>query len=125
MTTTIPRERQHWRAVLEARWRTCLEELTELSLAYHHAAATTPGGLGAGSGPVQRETRRMLHRAVAARQRLADVEEALGRLATGRFGHCEVCGSEIGTGMLSVAPEARYCDECVSGYASDYEGMGR
>lgn len=41
MNTTIQRtpelagrERVHWRAVLEARWRTRLEELTELLLAY-------------------------------------------------------------------------------------------
>ena len=29
----------HWRALLEDRWRTRLQEVTELSLAYHQAAA--------------------------------------------------------------------------------------
>jgi DnaK suppressor protein len=116
MNMTIPqtpeltgRDRVHWRAVLEARWRTRLEELTELLLAYHREAADTPGGLGAGP-----EARRMLHRAVAARQRLADVEEALGRLAAGTFGRCELCASAIESGTLSVTPQARYCAECAT-----------
>jgi DnaK suppressor protein len=116
MNMTIPqttelagRDRVHWRAVLEARWRTRLEELTELLLAYHREAADTPGGLGAGP-----KARRMLHRAVAARQRLADVEEALARLTAGTFGHCERCGSGVGPGRLSVAPEARYCSGCAA-----------
>ena len=30
-----------WRALLEAQWRSRLQEVTELSLAYHEAAAVT------------------------------------------------------------------------------------
>ena len=71
----------HWRALLEARWQARLQEVTELSLAYHSAAAAYPDGEGDGS--VQQETKRLLRRTVAARRKLADVEEALGR-ATGR-----------------------------------------
>ena len=72
-----------WRAILEARWRTRLQEVTELSMAYHAAAA---GGIE------DRQARRLLRRAVAARQRLADTEDALGRVAAGVFGRCEQCG---------------------------------
>ena len=64
-----------WRALLEARWQDRVREVTELSLAYHVAAAAVPGGTGDGTG--QPETQALLRRAVAARRKLADVEEAL------------------------------------------------
>jgi len=99
-----------WRALLEARWQARVREVTELSLAYHVAAATCPDGAGDGSG--QPEARALLHRAVAARRKLADVEEALGRLAAGRFGSCEQCGSPIPAGLLAAMPETRYCGRC-------------
>ena len=109
-----------WRALLETRWRARLQEVTELSLAY--ATVSTPGGAstpdGAGAPPgVDRDpdARSLLHRAVAARRKLADVEEALGRLAAGTFGRCEQCGSAIGPQLLSVIPEARYCPRCAEG----------
>ena len=57
----------HWRALLEARWQARLQEVTELSLAYHSAAAAGPDGHG------QEETQRLLRRAVAARRKLANV----------------------------------------------------
>jgi RNA polymerase-binding transcription factor DksA len=99
-----------WRALLEARWQARVREVTELSLAYHVAAAATPGGTGDGAG--RPETRALLGRAVAARRKLADVEDALGRLAAGRFGSCEQCGSAIPAGLLATAPETRYCPRC-------------
>lgn len=98
-----------WRALLEARWQARLKELTELSLAYH-GAADTPGGTGGGTG--QQQVQALLSRAVAARRKLADLEEALGRLAAGDFGRCEHCGSAIPPGLLAVIPETRYCPRC-------------
>ena len=92
-----------WRAILEARWRVRLQELTELSLAYHAAAADDPEDTRA---------RRLLHRAVAARQRMADTEDALGRVAAGVFGRCEQCGAQISETLLVAAPESRYCARC-------------
>jgi RNA polymerase-binding transcription factor DksA len=97
------RSAPRWRAVLEARWRTRLEEVTELSVAYHAAAA---------GGDEDRQARRLLHQAVAARQRLADTEDALGRLAAGVFGRCEQCGDPIPGVLLAAAPESRYCARC-------------
>ncbi len=99
--------RAHWRALLEARWRARLQQVTELSLAYHRAAAAAPDGLGG-----EPRARRLLRRAVAARRRLADIEEALGRLAAGSFGRCEQCGSAIEPALLGAVPEARYCSGC-------------
>ena len=46
------------------------------------------------------------------RRKLADTEEALGRLAAGRFGSCEQCGAEIPAGLLATVPETRYCPRC-------------
>lgn len=94
-----------WRSLLEARWRTRLQEVTELSLAYHAAAA---GALD------DRQARRLLRRAVAARQRLADTEEALSRVAAGTFGRCEQCGARIPGVLLAAAPESRYCARCAA-----------
>jgi DnaK suppressor protein len=99
-----------WRALLEARWQARLGEVTELSLAYHGAAAGDPDGHGDGDG--QQETQRLLRRTVAARRKLADVDEALGRLAAGNFGCCEDCGSAIPAGLLAVIPETRCCPRC-------------
>jgi DnaK suppressor protein len=99
-----------WRALLEARWQANVQEVTELSLAYHVAAAAVPGGSGDGTG--QPQIAALLRRAVQARRKLADVEEALSRLAAGSFGRCEQCGSAIPAGLLAVAPETRYCPRC-------------
>ena len=68
------------------------------------------GGTGDGTG--QAEIQAVLRRAVAARRKLADVEEALGRLAAGNFGSCEQCGSQIPAGLLASMPETRYCPRC-------------
>ena len=99
-----------WRALLEAQWRARLEKVTELSLAYHDAAAATaPASAGR---PADRNLRQLLRRAVAARRALADTEDALARLACGRYGVCEGCAAAVPAWLLVVAPEARYCLRC-------------
>ena len=97
----------HWRAILEARWRTRLQEVTELSVTYH-ATADMPGGIE------DRQARRLLRRAIEARQRLADTEDALSRLAAGGFGRCEQCETPIPYALLTAAPESRYCVRCIA-----------
>jgi RNA polymerase-binding transcription factor len=94
------RTSSQWRALLEKRWEVRLRELIELSLAYHTAA------------DAQRDTDALLHRAVSARRKLAEVEEALVRLTAGGFGRCEACGSAVPPGLLAVIPETRYCPRC-------------
>ena len=102
-----------WRVRLESRWRARLLEVTELSLAYHDAAAA-PVGSGPGDRAHEggRQLRRLLNRAVTARRALADTEEALVRLAAGRFGQCEHCTAAIPPARLAREPEARYCARC-------------
>jgi RNA polymerase-binding transcription factor DksA len=97
-----------WRVILEERWRDRLQKVTELSLAYHGATAQAPGGLK------DKGARRLLSQAVAARRRLADTEDALGRLTAGVFGQCEQCQAPISETLLAAAPEIRYCAECVA-----------
>jgi RNA polymerase-binding transcription factor DksA len=94
-----------WRVILEARWRDRLQEVTELSLAYH---AATP------DGDDSNHARRLLRRAVAARQRLADTEDALRRITAGTFGWCEQCEAPISEVVLAAAPECRYCGRCAA-----------
>jgi RNA polymerase-binding transcription factor DksA len=104
-----------WRALLEARWQARVREVTELSLAYHVAAAAVPDGPGDGLAhgeEARPEITALLRRTVEARRKLADTEEALGRLVAGRFGSCEQCGAEIPAGLLATMPETRYCPRC-------------
>ena len=99
----------HWRALLEARWQVRLQELIELSLAYHDAAAADGDH---GDRAAARRLRETLRATVAARRGLADTEDALARLAAGRFGRCEQCGSAVPASLLALTPETRYCPAC-------------
>lgn len=99
-----------WRALLEAQWRARLQEVTELSLAYHEAAAVTAAVPAAQPG--ERRLTQLLRRAIAARQALADTDEALGRLASGRYGLCEGCAAAIPAWLLTGTPDARFCPRC-------------
>jgi len=97
-----------WRVILEARWRDQLQEVIELSLAYHGAVGDSA------DGSADKQARRLVRRTVAARQRLADTEDALNRLAAGNFGECEQCGAPIPADLLFAAPESRYCTDCAA-----------
>jgi RNA polymerase-binding transcription factor DksA len=48
----------------------------------------------------------------AARQRLAEIDAALDRVAAGGYGTCEICGSPIGAERLAALPAARRCIDC-------------
>ena len=109
-TTTPVLDGPHWRALLEARWQARLTELIELSLAYHATAEAIADARV--DEPAQRQAQLLMRRAVAARRKLEDVEEALGRLSAGRYGRCEQCESAIPAGLLALIPEARYCPRC-------------
>ena len=110
------------RGELEARWRTTLDRVTGLSVAYHEAAAARPPGLAAPSGglrteappvsPGDQDVSRLARRVVAERQALAEIEAALDRIAGGRYGRCEQCHRPISAGLLAAQPEARFCAAC-------------
>ncbi|WP_432824549.1 TraR/DksA family transcriptional regulator [Dactylosporangium sp. CA-092794] len=48
----------------------------------------------------------------AARRRLADLDDALARLAAGTYGGCERCGRPIPAERLAARPAARTCVGC-------------
>jgi DnaK suppressor protein len=93
---------------LESRWLEELQEVTQLSIAYDDAAHRA----AADGDRDQSEPRRVLREAVAARRRLANIDDALHRVSDGKFGACEQCGSAIDPGRLGQAPETRYCAAC-------------
>ena len=47
-----------------------------------------------------------------ARQRLADVDEALARAESGDYGRCADCGRPIAAERLAARPHARTCIDC-------------
>ena len=49
------------------------------------------------------------------RDRLADIDKALGKIETGSYGICESCGNEISTDLLEVDPESKLCKICKAG----------
>jgi RNA polymerase-binding transcription factor DksA len=105
-----------WRTLLETHWRARLERVTELSLAYHDAEEART----ARTGP-RTESRALLRQAVVERRALAEIEAALSRLGSGRFGRCERCGGAVSAARLTHSPEARYCGSCETG--ADYSGL--
>ncbi|AEV84497.1 DnaK-like suppressor protein [Actinoplanes sp. SE50] len=48
----------------------------------------------------------------AARQRIAEVDDALARVDAGGYGVCEGCGRPIAAERLAVRPFARHCISC-------------
>ena len=110
----VPAGGPRWRALLEMRWRARLQEVTELALAYHEAAAAADRG-GGESRPEAQRLLRLQRRTVASRRALADIEEALARLSAGRYGRCESCAGAIAAPRLAAAPETRYCARCARG----------
>jgi len=114
----VPAGGPRWRALLEMRWRARLQEVTELALAYHEAAAA--GGRGAGASGDDRlqaqRLQRLQRRTVTSRRALADTEEALARLSAGRYGRCESCAGAIPAQRLAATPETRYCARCARGH---------
>ena len=100
-----PESQPRWRARLEGQWCARLERLTELSLRYHEAAEA-----GGAAGPAA--SRPLLRQAVVERRALAEIEAALSRLASGRFGRCERCGDPVAPARLRRAPQVRYCGSC-------------
>ena len=113
----VPAGGPRWRALLEMRWRARLQEVTELALAYHEAAAAVAshGTGGADVGPQMQRLLRLLRSTVISRRALADTEEALARLSAGRYGRCESCAGAISAQRLAATPETRYCARCARG----------
>jgi DnaK suppressor protein len=110
-----------WRDRLEQLWRSQVEEIIELSLAFHEAAsACHADGQLARAGPRAAHLQRNLARTGFARYALTEIEAAIRRIDAGRYGLCEQCGLRLRAGWLETSPQIRYCPGC-----SPYQGRMR
>ena len=50
-----------------------------------------------------------------AREQVAAIDAALGRLEAGRYGWCDRCGQPIGDDRLAARPAALTCVRCAAG----------
>jgi DnaK suppressor protein len=82
------------------------EELADEELAHEELADTVATG-------TRDEMSALL--AAAARQALADIESALQRMATGRYGTCLYCGVPIEMARLHAVPQTVLCEPCQRG----------
>jgi DnaK suppressor protein len=57
------------------------------------------------------ETEALVQKLVAS---LRDVEHALEKFGTDRYGTCEACGKPIAEARLEARPEARQCIDCAA-----------
>jgi RNA polymerase-binding protein DksA len=48
------------------------------------------------------------------KQRLAEIDKVLARIAAGQYGICESCGKSIAPERLQAKPQATLCIECQS-----------
>lgn len=46
------------------------------------------------------------------KKRLDEIDLALSKIHSGKYGVCEKCGGVIGEDVLDVAPESRLCQNC-------------
>jgi RNA polymerase-binding transcription factor DksA len=105
------------RARLEEQREFRIEQLVDLAveeLAVEELATDAPGTEGStgnkANGQVHDEMSVLL--AAAARLALTDIENALGRMATGTYGTCLSCGLPIELARLYAVPQTAQCASC-------------
>jgi RNA polymerase-binding transcription factor DksA len=102
-----------WRDRLERLWRRQVEDIIELSLAYHEAAsAERAAGRRELAGARLRRLQQTRARTASAHQALAEIEAALARIDAGSYGICEQCGERLRADWLEASPQLRYCRRC-------------
>ncbi len=70
-------------------------------------------GLGVGSPEIVTWEMNLARRA-ALLERIADIEQALARRASGNYGACEICGNPIDAERLRILPHTTRCIRCAS-----------
>lgn len=48
------------------------------------------------------------------KNRLDEIDVALSKIRSGKYGVCEKCGAEIEKEVLDIAPESHFCKTCKS-----------
>jgi DnaK suppressor protein len=98
------------RAKLGQQRRLCIQRLAELTaedqpLLLRHAN-TARSTIDAAAGRAQAKA------AALVRQALGEIETALNRMRTGRYGYCLYCGAELPLVDLHAFPQAGACATC-------------
>jgi RNA polymerase-binding transcription factor DksA len=101
--STICSSHELFRSILEERFQSHTNQLTELTVC----------GRLPGRGGYDRSTVDTL--IAAARRDVADTALALRRMAEGSYGVCELCHNDIPVGRLRAVPHARFCVPCHRG----------
>jgi RNA polymerase-binding transcription factor DksA len=70
-------------------------------------------GLGVGSPEIITWEMNLARRS-ALLERIAEIEQAFERRASGSYGRCEVCGTPIDTERLRILPHTKRCVRCAS-----------
>jgi DnaK suppressor protein len=102
MTSTAQDRHAAFRLALEERFELHTDQLVKLTTAILSE--------GEQAGDLDRDT--VTAMIAASRQVLADVTEALQRMAEGTYGSCEGCLADIPVERLAVLPHARFCVHC-------------
>ncbi|HEX8629498.1 MAG TPA: TraR/DksA C4-type zinc finger protein [Catenuloplanes sp.] len=103
MLSTVCSSNELFRSILEERFQSHTNRLTELIVS----------GQLPRRGGYDRGTLDML--TAAARRDVADTALALRRMAEGTYGVCELCRHDIPVGRLRTVPHARFCVPCHRG----------
>ncbi|RJQ28714.1 hypothetical protein C4571_03010 [Candidatus Parcubacteria bacterium] len=48
------------------------------------------------------------------KERVEEIDVALGKISNGTYGACESCGKSISEEVLAAMPSSRYCKDCKS-----------
>jgi DnaK suppressor protein len=113
----------HDKAELETKWRPRLEADLEVLLASSRTSSQDRAPVSLDQQSVGRLARMdamqiqaMAQASERRRQaRITSLRQALSRLASGEYGHCERCGQAIPAGRLEVDATARFCVPCAEG----------
>lgn len=103
-----------WRGVLEQQRRFRCEQLILLDANGRTQEYPARAGLTDGRDEEAAQAMREVDAVLAdgARRALADIELALLRMDTGRYGYCRSCGTRIPLAVLEAIPETTQCLAC-------------
>lgn len=116
--TTDPGTADPRRAALLQRRQELLGELDDIHRGLDGVVAIRANGQDddehdPDGAPLSGEWSRLETQRRSARERLAEVDSALGDLERGSYGVCRRCGNRIPEGRLEVRPATRFCVRCV------------
>lgn len=70
------------------------------------------GDAFADGGAATAERTEVLGLVESLKQRLDDIDAAMGKIDDGTYGVCENCGRDIGTDRMEFRPTSTYCVDC-------------